>query len=251
MVVRNAGLSFAANAMVFPGGKLIAQDQPENMGAAISSRHALDITNTPYAVAAVREAFEEAGLLLAFYPDRCSPGIDTLNTLGAFRTTIDSGQSDFGALLRDAGLVLALDLVVPFAHIIGPTLAPKRFDTRFFIAPAPDDQVPEVDNHEIVEAHWITAKAALALGDSEQRLLMSPTRLVLSRLQRYHSVAEALADAKAKAPTPIQPAVQTRNGVIGLYSPCAPGIDEHWEVLDSNSAARRGLGVVFNEIKKT
>ncbi len=242
MVVRNAGLSFAASAMVFPGGKLVAGDHPDSMASAISTGHELNVAHSTHAVAALREAFEEAGLLHVKYPDGRWPDSDSIRALYGFRSAIDSGQSDFGACLRDAGLILTLDTVVPFAHIIGPTVAPKRFDTLFFIAPAPWGQTHKVDDHEIVEAHWITANAALALGDSEHRLLMSPTRLVLSRLKRYESVTEAIADAKANPPTPILPEVQTRDGIIGLYSPSAPGIDEYWEILDGRNAARRGLG---------
>lgn len=242
MVVRNAGLSFAASAMVFPGGKLIAADEPAAMGAAIATGHALDAIDEAHAVAALREAYEEAGILMAHYTDGRSLSLQAVRALDVFRSRVDSGEANFGAVLREAGLVLILDNVVPFAHIIGPRQAPRRFDTRFFIAPAPEGQMHVVDDHEIIAAQWVTAFDAIAMGDADERLVMHPTRLVLGRLQHYATVAEALAEARRHPPKSILPEVQTRDGVAGLYTPGAPGINEQWEALNSGSAKRRGFG---------
>ena len=242
MVVRSAGLAFAASAMVFPGGKLVPSDAS---AGSVTALHDLDIIDTPHAVAALRESFEEAGLLLARDSHGQRPTTESIRQLDIYRKPIDRGEMSFSTLLETAGLVLALDEMVPFAHVIGPTIVPKRFDTRFYIAPAPPAQQHQVDDHEIIKAQWITVDAAFELGDSGKQLLMSPTRMVLSRLQQYRTVAETLRDARLNPPTAILPEVQTRNGEIGLYSPSAPGIAEHWEVLNTANAKARGLGAVL------
>ena len=121
MVERTGSASYAAGKFVFPGGTVDAAD------AALSGPEAA------LRVAAIRETYEECGLLLA-EPAPVRSGLD----------------QDFATLVQRTGCALATQSLVPFAHWITPPHLPKRFDTHFFLAPAPADQTATADLREVV-----------------------------------------------------------------------------------------------------
>jgi 8-oxo-dGTP pyrophosphatase MutT (NUDIX family) len=167
MVVRNRQIDFAGGAMVFPGGRVDETD------AALGE---------PFRVAAIREAFEETGVLLARRGDAM---------LGAHDLPRDV---PFGALLAEHGLAPATDVLRHFAHWITPADMPKRFDTHFFVAEAPREQVALHDGGEAVEGLWLDPAAAVRAGDEGRATLVFATRLNLLKLARHRCVADALAD---------------------------------------------------------
>src|SRR5262245_16780942 len=129
MVVRHHEIDFASGALVFPGGKLDPQDSDDGWAelapaAGIASERA-------HIVAAARETFEEAGLLLARRRgDQAVVSADEAHrVVEAHRQKLIDGGTAFLDVVRGEGLVLATDLMVPFAHWITPEFAPKRFDT--------------------------------------------------------------------------------------------------------------------------
>jgi hypothetical protein len=109
-------------------------------------------------------------------------------------------------------LVLACDTMLPYAHWITPVFVPKRFDTRFFVAAAPFDQVGLHDGHESVDSVWIRPEVAIADAEAGRRTMLFPTKLNLMKLAEIPTVAALLAHYGAHAPKPILPVIEMRDG---------------------------------------
>ena len=181
---------------VFPGGVLDPADrrlQARCVGdddVAASARLGLAHGGLDYVAAAVRECFEEVGLLYAQGASR--PSEDE-------RRASVSGD-DFLALCERHGLALDAAALVYHSHWLTPPGLPKRFDTRFFVARAPQGQVARADEGEAVEIAWMTPAQAL---DPAARLKLLPvTRRTLQDLGRFASVADCLAEARARVHPP-------------------------------------------------
>jgi hypothetical protein len=161
-------------------------------------------------VAAGRETFEEAGLMLA--RRRGAQEIvdaDAADRLvGAHRTRLLKGETTFLDILRGEDLVLAADLMLPFAHWITPERVPKRFDTHFFLVAAPVSQLGAHDGAESVEGLWIAPRQALEEAQAGARTLVFATRMNLTRLARYRTVAEAVAATRARPVVTVVPKVK-------------------------------------------
>ncbi|MBP2314734.1 NUDIX hydrolase [Azospirillum soli] len=184
MIRRNAGLRFAAGATVFPGGRVDPEDGAGAPGDDRTLRRA-----------AIREAFEECGILLA------RGGVDAalLEVLRA------PSPVPLAERLRLAGLEPAVEALVPFARWITPETVWRRFDTTFFLAPAPVGQVATVDGGEAVAGLWGTPAAILREAEAGRLSLVFATRMNLMRLSGCGSVAEALAAAHHQPLVPILP----------------------------------------------
>ncbi len=237
MVVRNHAVDFASNAMVFPGGKVTPADI--ELAATLTGGPHLTLPQRALAVAALRESFEEAGLLLARGATGEPVSEAQVRHLDPLRALIDKGQYSFAAMLESEQLRLNLDQLYRFAHIITPKQAPKRFDTHFYIAACPPLHNPVVDMNEVVDGFWLTAASVLA--QTERRYtLMRPTRMVLKRLAQSVTVEAALADAASFNPAAIEPEFQLRDGVPGLATPAVQGFPADWEPMDAVWAASVG-----------
>lgn len=205
MVVRHQQIDFASGALVFPGGKLAPGDgkvrgQCRGVGQLGDAQVALR-------VGAIREAFEESGLLLAraqgsdalLARDRCG-------TLGErYRTALDHGDIGIGEMLEAEQLELATDQLVPFAHWITPTFMAKRFDTYFYLAQAPADQLAAHDGREAVDSEWLRPQDAIRAEQEGSRTIVPATLLNIEKLARSRSVAEALEAARAAPVVPVTP----------------------------------------------
>ncbi|MGE5200849.1 MAG: NUDIX hydrolase [Acidobacteriota bacterium] len=200
MCVRHDAAGFAAGAMVFPGGKTAAEDLL--LLECASNPAGLDAGALVFRIAAIRESFEECGVLLAR-----AHGDDALLSHEALAASIEriKDVSDFGAFVARARVVLATDLLVPFAHWITPVDQPKRFDTHFFLAPAPGDQMAKHDGREAVETRWITPAGAVAAADRGELKLVFATRANLLRLGRSRTVADALETARHARIVTVEP----------------------------------------------
>ena len=209
MILRHDAAGFAAGAMVFPGGKVDAGDHSLLDCAANPEQLANEAL--AYRIAAIRETFEEGGVLLARGP----AGGPMLSAAILRETAARHDPRDFAGFIRRAGLELATDLLVPFAHWITPKFSPKRFDTRFLLAPAPADQVAVHDGREAVESRWITPAAAIEAGDQRKLKLVFATRMNLAKLGRSRSVAEALEAARRAPIVTVSPEiVETPGGQV-------------------------------------
>jgi 8-oxo-dGTP pyrophosphatase MutT (NUDIX family) len=194
MVVRHHAIDFASGALVFPGGKVDAQDADPAWDDLAPSATAIPAEQRGLIVAAARETFEEAGLMLARRRGTQSivTADDAHRLTERYRAPLLKGETTFHALLREEGLTLATELMVRFAHWITPEGLPKRFDTHFFLVAAPVVQLGAHDGSESVEGLWIRPQQALDDAEARTRTLVFATQLNLKKLTRYASVAEAV-----------------------------------------------------------
>src|SRR4051812_27237796 len=162
LIRRNVASDFAAGALVFPGGALHAEDGTDAMRARCRGPVAPAVL--PLAVAAIRETFEEAGILLACRTGVAAPvgGADHRDLVARYQHAVAARETGWIEMLDREDLTLACDLVVPFAHWITPPSRPKRFDTHFFVAPAPAGQEATHDAQEAVDAVWLRPADAIA-----------------------------------------------------------------------------------------
>ncbi|MGH7034288.1 MAG: NUDIX hydrolase [Stellaceae bacterium] len=198
MVTRHAEAVFAGGALVFPGGRL----DPGDAGAALLARCRAvpgeGIAEMALRVCAIRETFEEARLLLA----RPLRSADLLSgeALEAIETRLSARYgrpASFSELVIEGGLELATDLLVPFAHWITPAPRPRRFDTYFYLAPAPEAQEALHDGAEAVASIWVDPAQAAADGTAKRVKMIFATRFNLLKLARNRGREAAFAAARA------------------------------------------------------
>lgn len=237
MVKRNYQIDFASGALVFPGGK-ISQDDADPRWAERCTG-----PSEPARIGAIREAFEESGLLLARPrgSDAMAPP-EMAEALAPLRADVEQGAQSFFELIAAHDLILACDALVPFSRWITPEVMPKRFDTHFYLAPAPEGQIAEQDGHETTEALWIAPDAALEAAGAGKATVIFPTRMNLGRLALAQSSAAALARF-ASAPVPeIMPVVGEMEG----GAPCLriPQIEGYGQTEEPLEGAMKALGVM-------
>ena len=232
LLERSQSLKFMPGAFVFPGGALDAGDSSPALqslcvgqeDAAASRTLGLQRGGLAYWVAAIREAFEEAGLLLAYDADGDIVELNgqAAGRFRAHRRSLDERRGDFGEIVRTEDLRLATDRLRYFGHWITPVTVPRRFDTRFFLAVAPEHQEASPDRTETVSHIWIRPQDAL---DQRNDLgLRFPTIKTLERVAACPTVEAILADVCASpAVQPLLPRI-TADGRTLL--PGEPGYDE-------------------------
>ncbi len=236
MLRRAQEIDFASGALVFPGGKTSKDDMSEGWrarsdggfgGAALAAR-----------VCAVREAFEESGMLFARRAaergvGRPLVGADVALALSPQRAGVDRGEVNFLELIAAHDLVLALDCLVEYAHWVTPVFMPVRFDTQFYLAAAPEGQVAEQDGRETTEARWIAPKAALEAEANGSATIIFPTRMNVKRLNLAKNVVEALAElGGGDLPVILPELVEQADGQAFLKIPEVAGYDQTMEPID-------------------
>lgn len=212
MLRRAEQAEFAGGAYVFPGGAVDAADRDPALAAlcrGLDDAHASRALGLPdgglaYWVAAIRECFEEAGLLLAYDATGAPLAIDGARGAGlaAARRALIAGRLAFPAFLRDARLALAADRIAYLDRWITQAGRPRRFDTRFFVARAPDRQVAEHDGAELMHHAWVAPAAALERHRRGELSLLYPTIKTLEALARFRGVDDVLAYARSTRALP-------------------------------------------------
>src|ERR1700755_1848261 len=185
MMVRHYEIDFNSGALVFPGGSVDKGDQeiiarPEFY----SGGEGLDAAALSFRIAAIRETFEESGILLA-RPHGSTNLVDATRaaeTESVHRAALREGKTSFPKVVADSGVVLALDELISYAHWITPEGMPKRFDTWFFLAAAPPEQVGAHDGRESTDSIWLSPREALAGGETGRFKLPFPTPRNLIKL---------------------------------------------------------------------
>ena len=153
--------------------------------------------------AAIRELFEEAGILLITDAAGAHARLDA-ERLAALRREAN-GELPFGAILSRAGLRPDLDALAYYSNWITPATEPIRFDAHFYLARAPEGQIAIADAVEVHDGVWLRPADALAAGDRGEITLRFPTRKHLERLARYGDLAALFAHAHARSIAPIEP----------------------------------------------
>ncbi|MFZ5852721.1 MAG: NUDIX hydrolase [Actinomycetota bacterium] len=227
---RVAGMAFAAGMSVFPGGAVDPRDgqAPPGWCGPEPAAWARVLSADPPLVAAlvaaaVRETFEETGVLLAG-PD---PDRVLADTGGAGwerdRQALVAGQLSLAGLLRRRGLLLRADLLVPWAHWVTPEFEERRYDTRFFLAALPAGQRPRDVGGEADRVHWVRPAEALAGWRRGELGLLPPTARTLADLTAYDRVAAALAAGAGRSIQPMLPRAVLVDGEARLVLPGEPG----------------------------
>jgi 8-oxo-dGTP pyrophosphatase MutT (NUDIX family) len=208
MIERTRSMAFAAGALVFPGGRIDADDHllAERIGGGLEHAAAR--------IAAIRETIEETGLA----PALRSPPEPAL--IAQLRQKLEDG-APFSALVEAYGLELDLKALTPFARWCPNFKEARRFDTLFFLAAAPDGpEQASAAEAEAVRTLWASAANVLNEVAAGHARAIFPTRRNLERLARYASLAEAQADAARHPVRKVVPWIEERDGVRWL---CIPG----------------------------
>lgn len=214
MLRRTAGAAFAGGMYVFPGGRVEGDDHLHawdrwRTGPTEAQAAQLDAVGYEwrgYWIAAIRETFEESGLLLAYDAngDLLAWRDDAHEArFETFRHQVHEGTLDLMALCEQESLTLACDRVHFFNRWITPLGRPRRFDTRFFVAEAPPGQTGLHDDKETVDSLWITPRQALERHAAGEFGLMRVTERQLATLQDMGSVAALHAWALHRQQFPI------------------------------------------------
>lgn len=234
MVRRPVRSEFAADVYVFPGGKVDALDRDPELAERVEGHPSPE--DAPEGVAewrairtaAVRELFEEAGILLARRPDE--PLINLLGSdaerFDVYRRRLRAGDLTMLDMAQEENLVYTLDRLKPFSRWITPELFPRRFDTRFFVALMPEHQLPIHDPHEIAASLWISPRAALDRYRKGEFPLVFATEKHLERLAAFPSIEGAMAAEAEANLQPVMPRVVMRGEEQDFVLPGEPGYDE-------------------------
>jgi 8-oxo-dGTP pyrophosphatase MutT (NUDIX family) len=208
MVVRHHAIDFASGALVFPGGRVEESDFALARNAALCPNpDGLDTEGMAFRLAAIRETFEECGVLFA-RPSGSAALIDGTalrEVERSHRTVLAEGQISFADVLTAYNLLPATDLLAHFAHWITPRHQPKRYDTHFFLAMAPEEHLAVHDGSEAVDSLWITPREALADTATGRFKLVFATQLNLVKLATYVTPAAAIEAARAASVVTVLP----------------------------------------------
>lgn len=208
MVKRHHQVDFASGALVFPGGKTATQDHDPAWAEACTGFEACPEPGRALRIAAIREAYEESAVLLARTPDGAWTTLD--ERAGGAREPVSKGERPFIDLVRELGLKLDLGALTRFARWVTPVMMPKRFDTWFYVAVAPELQLAAADGWETVDAEWIAPSEALRLAETGERKIIFPTRMNLQLLAESADAASATLAASLRPEVIVEPKVQRR-----------------------------------------
>jgi 8-oxo-dGTP pyrophosphatase MutT (NUDIX family) len=237
MLMRNLNSDFVGGAYVFPGGAVDPEDRHDDLeplcegrtDADASRRLGIERGGLAFWVAAIRESFEEAGLLLAYDVDGEFVDLDNAADVAlwsAHRTEVDQGRRRIVDLCAAESLRLAVDRMHYFGHWITPMGAPRRYDTRFFVTGAPTNQTPLHDDHEVIANEWVRPVEALRRFRAGEMTMMPPTVSSLKAMARFETADQALAAATEIAHVPaVLPRIIAVDGGMRIVLPGDPAYD--------------------------
>jgi 8-oxo-dGTP pyrophosphatase MutT (NUDIX family) len=231
MVKRHHQIDFASGAVVFPGGKTHPGDHDPAWAGRSLDWDAVAADQRPLRVAAIREVYEEAGVLLA--RDAAGELFHGDDRAGAARDAVARDERAFLDLVTELDLHIDLDALTVFARWITPAMSPKRFDTWFYVARADSRQLAVCDGWETVDAEWIAPGEALRLAAAGERKVIFPTRMNLQLLAQAQDAADAVARAAARTLVTVEPKVEQRPDGPVLVLPLDAGYGEVAESLAS------------------
>ena len=211
MMERHANTVFAGGMWVFPGGAVDHQDDPayyqdiaiHRTDAEASKLMGLESGGLAYYMAAIRETFEEAGILLALHAEDEAPLLiseqDTPR-FNAYRDQLNAGEIDLKTILQQENLLADVGQMHYIANWITPLGSPRRFNARFFIARIPSNQVPEHDDGELVNSEWLSPHEVLQKSDAGEMTMISVTERMTRSLAMFNSADEAIRAAAMNLP---------------------------------------------------
>ena len=244
---RHIQSDFVGGAYVFPGGRVDPEDRVDEAlchgltDREASARLALEEGGLTFYVAAIRECFEEAGVLLAY--DRDGRILDFSDRpveqhFERLRAELNAGRQSLLDIAAAESLTLATDRISYWAHWITPEGQPRRYDTRFFVARAPGNQTAGHDDHELTSSAWVTAGEALEHGRRKEWMIIFPTIRNLQKLAAFRTADEAIAAVDAQENFPVmQPRVLLGRTPDETARAVLPGDEGYEEAASRPSAA--------------
>lgn len=244
MLRRNLASEFVAGAYVFPGGSVDPEDYGPEVEALCRGRSdaeasavlGLETGGLSYWVAALRECFEEAGVLLARHRSDDGPGggslldtsePETTRRFAAYRDAVNDQRMGLLDICRAEDLVLVVDDVHYVSHWITPDLAPRRYDTRFFITAAPTGQIAHHDDGETIASIWVRPADALERNRAGEIELLPPTIANLRNVEPFRSTEEVMAWARQVTEVPtVLPVVLFEDDQVVILRPGDDGYEE-------------------------
>ncbi|MGA4840500.1 NUDIX hydrolase [Streptomyces sp. G45] len=241
MLRRRTSMPFAGGAYAYPGGGVDPRDDDRDVRwagpprSAWAARLGLDESAAQAMVcAAVRETYEEAGVLLAGPSPDTVVGDTTGDDWEADREALVARELSFAEFLDRRGLVLRSDLLGAWARWITPEFEPRRYDTCFFVAALPEGQRTRDVSTEADRTVWLRPAAAAARYDRGELGMMPPTIATLRQLAPYATAAAALAAAPGRDLTPVVAEARLEDGELVLVW---PGHDEFTQHIGTGGAA--------------
>lgn len=234
MLQRNLNSDFVGGAYVFPGGGVDPEDSSAELERVCQGRTDADASRLvgvergglAFWVAAVRESFEEAGVLLAAHADGSVVAFDDPATAVRFedhRTEVDAGRRSLAEVCDAERLTLTVGDMHYFSRWVTPLGSPRRYDTRFFVAAAPEGQEALHDDREVIGVRWLTPTEALEDHREGRITMIFPTVRTMVALERFDSAAAVLAHAAAQADVPaVVPMLRDEGGGLRLILPGDP-----------------------------
>ena len=225
MVQRTKKADFAGGALLFPGGKVDNSDYEVLKLDRCSLPNDVPDNQKALRVAGVREMFEEAGLLFV----RGSGDTHVISKERAevlkniYRQDLLSQKITFHEIVEAEDLVVASDLLIPFAHWITPITGRKRFDTHFLVAQSPDGHIASHDGSETLDTVWIDPLTAITEAEEGKRRVVFPTRMNLKKVSESTTVASAIKLAKITPVVSVLPEVHDVDGGRHLKIPIEAG----------------------------
>ena len=225
MVQRTKKADFAGGALLFPGGKVDNSDYEVLKLDRCSLPNDVPDNQKAIRVAGVREMFEEAGLL--FVRDNGNTQViskeraEALNNI--YRQDLLSQKITFHEMIETENLVVASDLLIPFAHWITPTTGRKRFDTHFLVAQSPNGHIASHDGSETLDTVWIDPLTAITEAEEGKRRVVFPTRMNLKKISESTTAESAIKLAKITPVVTVLPEVHDVNGGRHLKIPIEAG----------------------------
>jgi 8-oxo-dGTP pyrophosphatase MutT (NUDIX family) len=240
MMRRQEALRFMGGMWVFPGGRV---DPPDCGPAAAALVEAESADHAPVMcapdgtplgpelvlglrVAACRETYEEAGILLVRRRDGRPPAGAELHALASAQNGVTHAPVGFLDLVASSGLLLDVDRLVYWSHWITPSHEPRRFDTHFFAVAMPEGQVASLDQRESTELAWLTPRDVCAAAASGSMLIAPPTLLTLEDIDEAYAlhggVSEMLAAERGRAAPPVMPRVVMDGATTHVLMPWNP-----------------------------
>ncbi|MBK5222124.1 MAG: NUDIX hydrolase [Acidimicrobiia bacterium] len=238
MLRRNPASAFVAGAFVFPGGAVDDHDRLDpdlgDITAGLtdtdaSTRLGIESGGLAFWVAVIRECFEESGLLVARDHTGDIIRLDDPEVAARFaehRRAVDAGEERLVEVCEQEGLTLACDSIHYFSHWVTPVGPVRRYDTRFFVARAPEAQVGAHDNGETVANLWVRPADALERRDSGELEMILPTVRNLEAIARFDDVDSLMGAAAALTDVPAMlPRLVQEDGGVRILLPGDPGYD--------------------------
>jgi 8-oxo-dGTP pyrophosphatase MutT (NUDIX family) len=236
MLRRNAQSVWVAGAHLFPGGAVDPDDGSEETARHCAGRDDAEASRIlgikkggrSFFVAAVRECFEEAGILLALTGGEALSFADA-EVAGRFvehRRRLNAGEVRLADICAAENLSLDLDRVAYFSHWITPEGAPRRYDTRFFVGVVPEGQEALHDDSEVVASTWIEPAAALDRHRAGELDLMFPTMKNLEAIGRFRRAADLMTAAAAAEVPAILPRITVEGDGVRIVLPGDDGYED-------------------------